>query len=49
MVKIVMLTAYDIGLVKVCPEYETAKMYKIIQKPIRLVLLKNLLTELLIQ
>ncbi|MGD9533507.1 MAG: response regulator [Candidatus Nitrosocosmicus sp.] len=48
MVKIVMLTAYDIGIIKACPDYETAKMYKIIQKPIRLLLLKNLLTELLI-
>ncbi|MGD9533969.1 MAG: response regulator [Candidatus Nitrosocosmicus sp.] len=46
MVKIVMLTAYDIGIVKACPEYETAKMYKIIQKPIRLLFLKNLLKEM---
>lgn len=46
MVKIVMLTAYDIGIVKACPEYEIAKMYKIIQKPIRLLFLKNLLKEM---
>jgi len=47
MVKIIMLTAYDIGMIKKHQDYETAKMYKVIQKPLRLTLLKNLLNEML--
>lgn len=47
MVKIVMLTAYDIGIVKIQPEYETAKLDHILQKPIKLLFLKKLLNQII--
>lgn len=46
MVKIVMLTAYDIGIVKKQPEYKTAELDQILQKPVKLLFLKNLLKEM---
>lgn len=46
-VKMIMITAYDISLIKILPEYESVKFEKIIQKPVRLSALKEAINELL--
>jgi two-component SAPR family response regulator len=40
MVKIIMITAYDISVIKLQPEFEVARINLIIQKPIRMSFLK---------
>jgi DNA-binding response OmpR family regulator len=35
-VKIIMITAYDISCIKILPEYESVRLDQILQKPVRL-------------
>ncbi|KAA2282184.1 response regulator [Candidatus Nitrosocosmicus agrestis] len=46
MVKIIMITAYDISVIKLQPEFEVARINLIIQKPIRMSFLKEKVNEL---
>lgn len=46
-VKILMITAYNICDIKMLPEYETVKFDQILQKPVRMSALKDLVNNLL--
>ena len=46
-VKILMITAYNICDIKMLPEYETVKFDQILQKPVRISVLKEIVNNLL--
>jgi DNA-binding response OmpR family regulator len=46
-VKIIMITAYDISCIKILPEYESVRLDQILQKPVRLSVPKEDIKKLL--